>query len=170
MTFSAILGVLLLFFLGNGCLALARHYATVATQGLYEDRELEILSYRPGPSDSSEDPLRIKGILHPEGIEIETDDHNVSLQSLSKSQSVIQMSPAEDDVVGKRVKVRYYVGKPEDRRMWTPSVHNSFSPSAEGLWRTQCLTIGSLFAVVACFYYSYRANLKYKQLTGDVSR
>lgn len=164
---SAIMGFVLLFFLGNGCLALVHHYMMMATIHQYEDRELEIVSYRTGPGGSSEDPMRIKGILHPEGVEIQTDDQAVSLMQFSPSSSVIKIAPTEDAVVGKRIKVRYYVGKPEDVRWWTPEIHNRFPPSDANLLRTKYLTVASLLAVVSCFYFSYRANGRYKRLTGD---
>ncbi len=164
---SAIMGFLLLFFLGNGCLALARYYMMMATIHQYEDRELEIVSYRAGPGNSSEDPLRIKGILYPEGVEIHTDDNAVSLMQFSPSSSAIQIAPSEDAVVGKRIKVRYFVGKPEDLRWWTPEIHNRFPLSDRALLRTKFLTIASLLAVLSCFYFSYRANVRFKRLTGD---
>ncbi len=76
-TFASILGVLLLFLFGTTVSALVSHYCVSACYNLYEDRELEILSYRAGPNTSSEDPLVIKGVIHPDGIEIFSNDNAV---------------------------------------------------------------------------------------------
>ncbi len=72
-TVASILGVLLIFIFGTSTFALIDHYRVSACNNLYEDRELEILSYRKGPNTTSEDPLVIRGVIHPDGIEIVTD-------------------------------------------------------------------------------------------------
>jgi hypothetical protein len=159
---AAVTGVFLIFFFCNGCIALVRHYIVVATASHYEDRELEIRSYRHGPNASSEDPRRIKGILHPEGIEVETDDNSVSLMRLNNSNFPIQMAPAEEKVVGKRIPVKYYVGKTEDRRWWYPStINNQIMFNSSGLIRLWVSTSAYLAIMLFCLIFAYRANRKF---------
>jgi hypothetical protein len=161
---AAVTGAFLIFFFCNGCIALVRHYIVVATASNYEDRELEIRSYRHGPNETSEDPLRIKGILHPEGIEVHTDDNSVSLMRLNNSNFPIQMAPAEEKVVGKRIAVKYYVGNMEDHRWWHPStIHNQFMFNTSGLIRLWVSTSAYLAAMLFCCKYAYHANQKTDQ-------
>lgn len=160
---AAVTGVFLIFFFCNGCIALVRHYIVVATARHYEDRELEILRYRHGPNETSEDPLGIQGILHPEGIEVHTDDNSVSLMSLNNSNSPIQMAPAEEQVVGKRIAVKYYVGKTEDRRWWYPStINNQIMFNSSGLIRLWVSTSAYLAFMLFCCIYAYRVNRKFE--------
>ncbi len=79
------MGVLLIFFFGTYAFALISHYRVTACSNLYEDRELEILSYRDGPNSTSDDPKQIRGSILPDGIEVYTDDNSVSLMSLNDS-------------------------------------------------------------------------------------
>jgi hypothetical protein len=155
-SFAAILGLLAIFFFGTNVSALVGHYRVSACSNLYEDRELEILSY----GDRSDDGvLSIRGTLHPEGIEVNTDDNSVSLMSLNGSDALIQMAPSEESVIGKRIKVRYFVGKVEDHRWWHPApVHNHIQFNDRGLTRIWAMIIFFLGAFVTCFVYTYRKN------------
>lgn len=161
-SFAAILGVLLIFFFGTNVSALVSHYRVSACSNLYEDRELEILSY----GDQSEDGvLSIRGTLHPDGIEVYADDNSVSLMSLNGSDSLIQMAPSEESVIGKRIKVRYFVGKVEDHRWWHPApVHNQIQFNDRALIRIWAMIILFLGAFVTCFVYTYRKNRKFEPL------
>lgn len=164
-TFAKILGVLLLFFFGTSTFALVDHYRVSACSNLYTDRELEILSYRRGPNTTSEDPVQIRGVIHPDGIEIVTNDNSVSLMSLNGSDSLIQMEPSEESVIGKRIKVRYYVGTVEDRRWWHPdTVHNEIQFTGRSVIRMWIMTIVYLGAMLASFEYAARTNLKFAHL------
>jgi hypothetical protein len=164
-SFAAIMGVLLIFFFGTSAFALVEHYRVSACNNLYEDRELEILSYRDGPNSSSDDPKRIRGVIHPDGIEVFTDDNSVSLMSLNHSDSLIQMTPSEKSVIGKRIKVKYYVGKVEDRRWWHPdSVHNHIQFTDRSLIRMWVTTIVYLGAMLSFFVYANRTNSKFSHL------
>jgi hypothetical protein len=169
--FAAILGVLLIFLFGTSASALVEHYRVSACNNLYEDRELEILSYRDGPNSSSDDPKRIRGVLHPDGTEVFTDDNSVSLMSLNGSDSLIQMAPSEASVIGKRIKVKYYVGKVEDRRWWHPhSIHNHIQFTDRSLIRMWAMTIVYLGAILTCFVYGYRMNRKFAHLEQHAGR
>ncbi len=163
--FCCDLGVLLIFCFGTSTFALVDHYRVSACNNLYADRELEILSYRKGPNDSSDDPLRIRGVIHPEGIEVHTDDNSVSLMSLNGSDALIQMAPSEESVIGKRIKVKYYVGKVEDRRWWHPDlVHNLIQFTDRSAIRKWVMTSFYLGAMLTCFIYAYLMNRKFEPL------
>lgn len=167
-SFAAILGVLLIFFFGTSAFALVEHYRVSACNNLYEDRELEILSYRDGPNSSSDDPKRIRGVIHPDGIEVRTDDNSVSLMSLNGSDSLIQMATSEASVIGKRIKVKYYVGKVEDHRWWHPhAVHNHIQFTDRSLIRMWVMTIVYLGAILTCFGYAYHMNRKFAHLDSE---
>jgi hypothetical protein len=162
---AAILGVLLIFFFATSAFALVDHYRVSACNNLYEDRELEILSYRDAPNTSSDDPKQIRGIIYPDGIEVITNDNSVSLMSLNGSDSLIQMTPSEERVIGKRIKVRYFVGKVEDRKWWHPaSVHNQIQFNDQSVIRMWVMTVVYLGAMLSCFVYAYRTNRKFDHL------
>jgi hypothetical protein len=164
-SFAAIMGVLLIFFFGTSAFALVDHYRVSACNNLYEDREFEILSYRDGPNSTSYDPKTIRGVIHPDGIEVFTNDNSVSLMSLNDSDSLVQMTPSEESVIGKRIKVRYFVGKVEDRRWWHPdSVHNQIQFTDRSVIRMWVMTIVYLGAILSCFVYAYRTNRKFAHL------
>lgn len=168
---AAILGVLLIFFFCNSLFALVDHYRVSACEGLYADRELEILSYRRGPNTNDDDPIQIRGVLHPDGIEIHTNDNSVSLMSLNDSDALIQMTPSEETVIGKRIKVKYFVGKVEDRRWWHPdSVHNRIQFTDRSVIRMWVMTIVYLGLMLTCFFYAYRTNRKFAHLEKYLDR
>lgn len=166
-TFAKILGVLLILYFGTSTFALVDHYRVSACSNLYEDRDLEILSY----GDRSDDGvLSIRGTIHPDGIEVYTDDNSVSLMSLNDSDSLIQMAPPEKSVIGKRIKVKYYVGKVEDRRWWHPdTVHNEIQFTDRSVIRMWIMTIVYLGAMLASFEYAARTNLKFAHLHKHLS-
>jgi hypothetical protein len=161
-SFAAILGLLAIFFFGTNVFALVDHYRVSACSNLYEDRDLEILSY----GDRSDDGvLSIRGTLHPDGIEVYTNDNSVSLMSLNGSDSLIQMAPSEESVIGKRIKVRYFVGKVEDHRWWHPApVNNQIQFNDRALIRIWAMIILFLGALVTCFVYTYRKNREFEPL------
>lgn len=167
---AAILGFILIFFFGNAAIALVAHYRVSACNDLYKDRELEILSYRWEANDTSDSPKRIRGVIHPEGIEVVTDDDSVSLMSLNGSDSLIQMTPPEDSVIGKKIKVKYFLSNAEDHRWWHPAtVHNHIQFTNGALIRIWAFTIGYLGAMLTCFVYAYRTNRKYAHLFTHLS-
>ncbi len=90
--------------------------------------------------------------------------------SLNGSDSLIQMAPSEESVIGKRIKVRYYVGKDEDRRWWQPSrVHNEIQFNDRGLTRLWTMSIVYFGAMLASFEYAARTKLKYAHLSKYLS-
>lgn len=158
-TLAAIVGVLLLFLTANGLLALVNFYVVSTTFSQYVDRELEIVSYRWGPQTNSEDPRTIKGILHPEGIEIATDDRAVSLLEFGPQHLPVKIAPEESQVVGKRINVRYYKGPPEQLRWWHPGlIHNYPTPQRSHFIKTLGWTIVTGIAASVCFLYVAGGN------------
>lgn len=156
---AAIAGCILLFFALNGLIGVSRIARFNATSDLYIDAELEILSYKPGPNSSSDDPIPIKGIIHPGQIPVQTDDHCVSLLSFNESDFPIQMAPSEEKVKGRRIKVKYFSGDPSSRKWWYPPViHRHYARDNEQFAEVIVFTAMTSLLVFGCFYYVYRCE------------
>lgn len=165
-TLASIAGFLFLFCVGVGIVWTISAYTNGNNLHLYEARELEILSYKPSPTGSNEDPKVITGILWPEGIEVTTSDDLVSLMSLNHSNSLVQMVPEESKVVGKRIQVSYFVGSAEEMRWWHPGTIHNRRPLSQQQWKQiRLFTFVSFLGMWGCFYYAYRVNLQFARLT-----
>lgn len=169
---SVILMGVFLLILGLGCLQLSvTDGQMLAVADEYIDAELEITKYhltedegrvvkRRGRSyraSSSNRRNAIEGVIHPGGIPVYTNDHDVSLSVLDQSDSIVVDQPLRQEVEGQRVPVLYWTGDPAARRWYHPPIVTT--TSRPSLVRTSVLglvCLGALVGSVACFRYGMR--------------